>query len=216
MSRTICIDFDGVVHAYSRGWTSAGDVYDEPVPGAFEFIRELKSAGYTVVIQSARAHTAEGKQAIVAWLARHGYPNEIAVTSNKPPALAYIDDRAMRFDGKFPSLHEVEAATRPWHTKTGTQRATEQQSTTLLDAVTNMSFELLADWLEKLGGKLDDGLVSTDDAAQEICSIVGNLRSDHNASIELFHRAMRQLREATTGGKIDNKEVDILLRIFED
>ena len=38
--KTIAIDFDGVIHKYSKGWHD-GTIYDKANEGAFEFIREL-------------------------------------------------------------------------------------------------------------------------------------------------------------------------------
>jgi hypothetical protein len=41
---------------------------------------------------------------------------EIKVTAKKPPALIYLDDRAVRFTGpgSFPSPEDIHRA-RPWH-----------------------------------------------------------------------------------------------------
>lgn len=37
---TIAVDFDGVLHAYTRGWQS-GEIYDKPVLGAAEGLQAL-------------------------------------------------------------------------------------------------------------------------------------------------------------------------------
>jgi hypothetical protein len=34
----LCLDFDGVIHSYTRGWSGANVVSDAPVKGAFDFI----------------------------------------------------------------------------------------------------------------------------------------------------------------------------------
>jgi hypothetical protein len=124
--KTIAIDFDGVIHAYSRGWLD-GSIYDEPVPGAFEAIRKYMELGYAVCIISTR----KPKQ-ILKWfrehqhlayynanvlMLAHGYNAEkiiwykkfwdkpwvLGVTNRKLPAMVYIDDRAVRFKGSWES-----------------------------------------------------------------------------------------------------------------
>lgn len=86
----VLIDFDGVVHRYSRGWDD-GTAYDEPMHGAHQSLAVLESYGYEVVIFSTR----DAAQ-ITAWLEQHGFP-AYRVTSTKEPAVAQIDDRAIRF-----------------------------------------------------------------------------------------------------------------------
>lgn len=95
-ARTIAVDFDGVIHAYSKGWHD-GTIYDGPVEGARAAIRRLMNKGYRVVIFTARDHSKEQHRAMVDWLAHYGFPPGLEITAVKPPAIAYIDDRAIRF-----------------------------------------------------------------------------------------------------------------------
>ena len=92
--KTICIDFDGVIHAYSKGWHD-GTAYDDPVPGAFEAIKKLRSKGYNIVILSARPAHVMGQWFLDRW--PQGYGDIPEVTNTKPIAIAYIDDRGIRF-----------------------------------------------------------------------------------------------------------------------
>lgn len=93
--RTVAIDFDGVIHSYTSGWTGY-EPLDDPEPGAKEFVYDLLAQGYIVVVMSARAHCPEGVLATEAWLERHGFP-ELRVTNEKVMAIAYIDDRAVPY-----------------------------------------------------------------------------------------------------------------------
>lgn len=104
--RSIAIDFDKPIHAYSRNWWTK-DIYDPPTEGAHDALRTL-SAAYGVFILSARP-----AKDILPWC-RKQFPDlkfrligpkvaywdrkgVIGITNRKLPALAYIDDRAIRF-----------------------------------------------------------------------------------------------------------------------
>lgn len=90
MKKTVCLDFDGVLHAYSKGWQD-GSIYDEPMPGALDAVRKL-SKRFTLVVQTSRKNLPD----VVLWLEKHGFP-DLHVTNEKPPALVYVDDRGLRF-----------------------------------------------------------------------------------------------------------------------
>lgn len=101
--QTIAVDFDGVIHAYSKGWHD-GTVYDEPVPDALEALRRLME-NYAVAV-----FTTRDTVQVCRWLTARGFivhldweppfwrtRDALLVTNRKPAALAYIDDRAIRF-----------------------------------------------------------------------------------------------------------------------
>jgi hypothetical protein len=125
MRRTICLDFDGVLHSYSSGWKGAEVVADGPVPGAQDFVRDLFAAGFSVAVFSARSHQTGGIEAIVKWWALHKFPlpddiSGVLLTfpESKPPALLYVDDRGFRFEGDFGAVAEMAStAMLPWNKK---------------------------------------------------------------------------------------------------
>jgi hypothetical protein len=84
----LLIDFDGVIHQYSRGWAD-GTAYDPPMDGAREALQRLTEQGYEVVIFSTRP-----ADQIRTWLEFYAFP-AYRVTNVKEPALAIIDDRAV-------------------------------------------------------------------------------------------------------------------------
>lgn len=93
----ICFDFDGVIHEYKNPWTTHTEIKDGPVPGTRDAINVLKEY-FKIVIYSARSKDAWGIEAMKEWLARYDiYYDEIV--EHKPPAIAYVDDRAVRFEG---------------------------------------------------------------------------------------------------------------------
>lgn len=94
--KTIAIDFDGVIHQYSKGWQN-GEIYDPPMEGALDAVKKLASNN-KLVIFSTRANEWHNQLEMAAWLTEHGFMDYIEkVTSNKPIAHIYIDDRGLRF-----------------------------------------------------------------------------------------------------------------------
>ena len=98
---TIALDFDGTLHAYTSGWLGVTNCQDPPTPGAREAVDELRRRGFRVVIYSSRAASTAGADAIRDWLARYGFVGIDEVTATKPPAVLYVDDRGLRFEGDW-------------------------------------------------------------------------------------------------------------------
>ena len=100
--KTVVFDFDGVIHKYSKGWQD-GSIYDSPVPGIWAVISKLRDYGYRVVVVSTRCQTQGGIEAIRKWLSSYGIVVD-DICATKPPAIVYIDDRAICFDGDANTL----------------------------------------------------------------------------------------------------------------
>ncbi len=100
--RTICLDFDGVIHSYRSGWCGATVIPDPPIHGSREAISTLRTQ-YRVVVLSSRCHTEEGRKAVRDWLQEHRIEVD-EVCEHKPPAHIYVDDRAIRFQGEWDNL----------------------------------------------------------------------------------------------------------------
>jgi len=96
---TICLDFDGVVHSYVSGWKGASIVPDPPVPTTKRSI-ELLRMDYEVKIYSSRCGQEGGKEAIVRWLSKYNIVVD-EVCDHKPPAIVYVDDRGLQFNGDW-------------------------------------------------------------------------------------------------------------------
>lgn len=151
MTRTVAVDFDGVIHLYTRGWFD-GTIYDPPVPGALDALAHLQ-ADYAVFV-----HTTRPAVAVAEWLVRQGegriecvteherpreettwrltdWPDDdrwtvvgssirmrtprtfwddqtkLFVTNRKLPAVAYIDDRGIRFTSWQQALTDLARVT---------------------------------------------------------------------------------------------------------
>ena len=103
-TRTVCLDFDGVIHSHRSPWCGAEVIPDEPIHGTREAIAKLRQR-YRVVVHSARCATDEGLVAVKAWLAQHNIEVD-DVCQFKPPASVYVDDRAVPFRGDWEKVTE--------------------------------------------------------------------------------------------------------------
>lgn len=112
-TRQVGIDFDGVIHRNSKGFYD-GTVYDDPIEGSLEAIQRI-SRTYDIVVFSAKArkdrmliNEKTGVQLIEEWLEKHGFMKYVKeVTSEKPRAVAYIDDKAIRFFNWDQALNDL-------------------------------------------------------------------------------------------------------------
>jgi hypothetical protein len=119
--KTIAVDFDGVIHGYSKGWQD-GSIYDPPVAGAKQTLGRLQRAGFRVVIYTTRAsgrvidgvHEESQLEAVAAYLKRHAIPYDEIFTGEKPLYVALIDDRAVRFDPRPPWWKTLWGWIHPW------------------------------------------------------------------------------------------------------
>lgn len=104
--KAIAVDFDGVIHTYDQGWFD-GSIYGELMPGAIEALTALMRE-YAVFV-----HTTRDAKQVALWIERQSgqgiecvtrtrgdFWNKqglLLVTNRKYPAVAYIDDRGIRF-----------------------------------------------------------------------------------------------------------------------
>lgn len=114
--KTVCIDFDGVIHSYTTKWMGPLYIPDPIIPGAKEAIEAYQKAGFLVVVFSTRAETEGGRLVINDYLVDAGITG-VVVTDKKPPALIYIDDRGFKFEGVFPSVEDIQNF-KPWKVST--------------------------------------------------------------------------------------------------
>ncbi len=122
----LCLDFDGVLHSYTSGWKGADVIPDPPVDGAMDFIWKA-SEHFTIAIFSSRSNQVGGIRAMKAWLTEHfrffwaadrthcdDVLAEIEWPTEKPPAQITIDDRALTFEGVWPTIEALKAF-QPWN-----------------------------------------------------------------------------------------------------
>lgn len=126
----LCLDFDGVCSTYESGWQGADVCNDPPVPGLFEFLEEAREH-FIIKIYSSRSTHPKGIPAMKAWFGRwylryriEKHPQSkyviiddlVKFATEKPPAHITIDDRALTFQGTWPSVEELKNF-KPWFKK---------------------------------------------------------------------------------------------------
>lgn len=120
----LCLDFDGVIHSYSSGWKGADVIPDPPVEGAIAFMLDALNT-FDVVIFSSRSNQPGGLKAMQRWLRQHGdgawYESpagpgleDVRFTIEKPSAMVTLDDRALTFDGMWPTIQTLKEF-KPWN-----------------------------------------------------------------------------------------------------
>ena len=139
----ICVDFDGVIHSYTSGWLGVDVIPDPPVEGAIQWLRKHLPVpdalglsepykGPIVMIYSSRSKSWKGRRAMKRWLIEHGLEREyisdgiLKFPTKKPAAFLTIDDRAICFDGAFPST-DVMMGFKPWNKKPKTETVRKEE-----------------------------------------------------------------------------------------
>jgi len=123
--KIICIDFDGVLHSYKRGWMGACRILDPPVAGdsiwsnAIDWLGDMIAyPEFDICIFSSRSRYFSGRQAMKKWLRKSGLCKEalekLRFPKEKPPAFVTIDDRAIVFRGEFPTVANI-LDFKPWN-----------------------------------------------------------------------------------------------------
>lgn len=119
------------MNSYTSGWRGANFIPDPPVSGAMAFLIEAVNH-FQVCIFSSRSHQEGGIEAMRSWLdfwldkeygwdkgveavsAANGVRNSVTYPTEKPAAMVSIDDRAITFEGVFPSIQELQNF-KPWN-----------------------------------------------------------------------------------------------------
>jgi len=116
-TKTIAIDFDGVIHSFEFGFHD-GTIYGTPLPGSLESIKKIAKK-YKIVIYTAKAkkdrpliNGKTGTELVWEWLKKYEIDTLIAdVTAEKPRAVCYIDDKAIQFINWNQALNDLSTFT---------------------------------------------------------------------------------------------------------
>lgn len=133
--KSICVDFDGVLHSYTSGWQGACEIPDLPVPGAIPWLIEMsEDPRFEICVYSSRSKEPHATAAMQIWLLEHFRRHlllggmggmdarewaerilcRLKFPTQKPAAIMTIDDRAFCFEGTFPTADWI-ASFRPWN-----------------------------------------------------------------------------------------------------
>lgn len=98
---SVAVDFDGVIHPYTKGWIGVTPDPEPPDPHVPIVLATL-ARRFKVIVFSARASFPEGKAGIEEWLKANRLDRFVSdVTATKPAAVAFLDDRAVPFTGDW-------------------------------------------------------------------------------------------------------------------
>ena len=104
--KTIALDFDAVLHTYV-GWRDGH--MDVPIAGSRDAVLELQRRGFEVVVFTTRS-----PEDVERFLSENDFP-ALFVTRVKLPFVVMVDDRAIRFEGRWtPELIDQIASFRPY------------------------------------------------------------------------------------------------------
>ncbi len=100
--KTVCIDFDGTI-IRPQEYGPYGLLHEDPMDGAKEAMEQLKKEGYRITVLTVRLNPSMPgndlrwkKWVIQNWLEKNEIPFD-EITNNKPKAVVYIDDKAIKF-----------------------------------------------------------------------------------------------------------------------
>ena len=118
MIEAVAVDFDGVIHDADNGW-QGGAIYGNAIPGALETLRDLM-LDHPVFVMTARPDL----EPVAKWLRDRGFDTIhretkerwhtrgiLLVTNRKLPAIAYIDDKGIRFTDWKGAAAEIDVLT---------------------------------------------------------------------------------------------------------
>lgn len=176
--KTVAFDFDGVIHSYTSGWQGSSVIPDPPVEGILDAIINLYNSGYEIVVVSTRCSYLDGRTAIRRWLAKYGFtPYVNRILTDKPSAIAYVDDRGINFDGDASLLVERIKRFVPW-TKGG--HSSEAYRGPLFDhpyvaAISGVMGDSVNGSLRDSAAKLYDTLESDDATDDAVINAIVNV-----------------------------------------
>lgn len=103
--KTVCVDFDGVIADYSKGFQGP-TIFGDPIPGAKEALAKIKSQGADIIIFTCRENTLDLREYLrvnqIPYDSINSNPDQPENTNEgKPVADAYIDDKAVAFQGDW-------------------------------------------------------------------------------------------------------------------
>ena len=120
--RIICVDLDGVILTYERGWASEG-IFGFPVDEVLMYLRCLKEDGWYVIVYTVRGD----REKIVSILSSYGILSKVHYDvvnrrknvipgsyKGKIGADVYLDDRAITFKGDWKKAYQQIKMFKPW------------------------------------------------------------------------------------------------------